>query len=166
MKKTKIEQRIENAFDAFFDDENLSEPNALTFAGNQEIGQIFSNPKKARTADKYFDWFKKLFAFLPGVLILHFAVFALLEFGIFGIWGLFWIAAGVFMVWAGIGNLTDKKHFLLPLSVISVSFIFALPVTLLPVNLADIYVYFYICILPLLFITPILTKNYLDKETK
>lgn len=165
MKKTKIEQRIEKAFDAFFDDDNLNEPNALTFAGNREIEQSFSSLEITQTADKYFDRFKKVCAFLPGILILHFAAIALVEFG-FSVWELFWIAAGFFMVWAGIGDLKNNEHLLLPLSVFSVSLIFALPIALLPENLADVYIYFYICILPLLFITPLLTKNYLGKENQ
>lgn len=165
MKKTKTEQRVETAFKDFFDGENSNQTNFPMFAGNRKVEQIFSAPKTAWTADKYFDWFKKLFAFLPGVLMLHFAAFAVFEFG-FGIWGLFWIAAGFFMVWAGIGDLKNNKHFLLPLSVFAVSLIFALPVALLPANLLSGYIYFYICILPVLFVTPILTKNYLDKETK
>lgn len=165
MKKTKIEQRIENALDAFFDNENFTESNALMFAGDQKIEQPFSASQITQTADKYFNRFKKVCAFLPGVLILHFAAITLVEF-VFSVWELFWIAAGFFMVWAGIGDLKNKSYLLLPLSVFSVSLIFALPVALLPKNLADIYVYFYICILPLLFITPILTKNYLDKENQ
>lgn len=163
MKKTKIEQRIKNAFNAFFEDEFSDEQTSLTVSGNQEIAQTFATTDISQKADKYFGLFKKVFSFLPGVLFLHLAVPATIMFGL-SIWGLFWFAAGIFMVWSGIGDLKNKKHFLLPLSVVFVALIFSIPFIISPFSLSNYYNYFYIGILPLLFIAPILVKNYIKEN--
>jgi hypothetical protein len=148
----------------FFENENFSEQNALAVFENQEIAQVSPGENLAQTADKYFTFFKRIFAFLPGVLFLHLSMPAVFLFGI-NIWALFWIGSGIFMVWAGLGDLRDKKHILLPLSVMLVGLIFALPFYFLPPTFFSYYVYFYIGSLPLLFIAPILIKDWL-KEPK
>lgn len=125
----------------------------------------FLTSETEQTVDKYFDWFKKLFAFLPGVLILHFSVFALLDFGIYGIRVLFWIAAETFMIWAGIGDLKNKKHFAALIR--HFSFFRFRPARNFASGKLSFRLHKFLFLhLPLLFITPILTKNYLDKETK
>jgi hypothetical protein len=160
MKETKLKKRIENAFNAFFENE-LLQNTAIVTAENQSL--ISPAPVRfEKNADKYFGYFKKLFAFAPGVLLLHLSVPATLMFD-FSLWSLFWFVAGMFMVWAGIGDLKEKKHLLLPLSVIVAGLIFAAPFEFLPASFASYYVYFYIGILPLFFIAPILTKGLIDK---
>ncbi len=165
MKKTVINERFENVIEAFFNNENSPELSAVTCAGSRELVQTQAPAKFARSADKYFGYFKNLFSFVPGVLFLHFAVPSTIVFG-FGLWGLFWFTAGIFMVWAGIGDLKNKKHLLLPLSVIMTALIFALPFGLLPAYLLNYYIYLYIGILPLLFTAPILTKGLLEKNER
>lgn len=165
MKKTKIGQKTETEYYSFFDDEYSNEPLTPAVAGNSELTQILSADRFGHRAEKYFNLFKKIFAFVPGVLFLHFAVPATIAFG-FGIWGAFFFSAGSFMVWAGIGDLKNKKHCLLPLSVMLISLLFSLPVAFLPVNLVLYYLYFYACALPLIFAAPIITKGLIDKNEK
>ena len=163
MKKAKFAQRVENAYAAFFEDNNFNEPNSLVFAGSREIAQTSAATQLSQTGDKYFALFKKIFLFLPGTLFLHFAVPASIVFG-FGIWGVFWLAAGTFMVWAGTGDLKNRKHILLPFVVMLTALIFSIPFAFISIELANYYGYFYIGILPLLFIAPILVKNYLTEK--
>lgn len=163
MKKTKIEQRTENTFDAFFGDVDFDKEISMTRFRHDEGIQTSAQESFYPKADKYYDLFKKIFSFLPGVLLLHMIVPAFLVFG-FHVGGLFWIASGIFMVWAGIGDLRNKKHLLLPLSVILVALIFSVPLAVLPRGPEDYYIYFYAGILPLLFITPILLKGYLKEN--
>ena len=165
MKKTKIEQRIENAFNAFFETECSNNNSSIVIAENNALTPPLASEQFKQNTDKYFDYFKKIFSFVPGVLFLHLAAPAALEFG-FGLWLLFWLAAGIFMVWAGIGDLKNKKHFLLPLSVMATAIVFALPFGVLPAHLINYYVYFYIGVLPLLFIAPILTKGLIEKNER
>jgi hypothetical protein len=163
MKKTKLEERLQNAVNAFFADENLTEQNALTIIESQELAQISPADNLTQTADKYFTFFKRIFAFLPGVLFLHLLMPGIFVFG-FNLWSLFFLVSGIFMVWAGLGDLKNKKHLLLPLSVMVVGLIFALPFYFLPPTSFSYYVYFYIGILPLLFVAPILVKSWLDEK--
>lgn len=163
MKKVKTEERFENVVEAFFNHESSPEYAAMIAAEHRELAQTPPPVPFAQTADKYFDYFKNIFSFIPGVLFLHFVVPASIVFGL-SLWGLFWLAAGIFMVWAGIGDLKKKKHFLLPLSVILISIIFALPFGLLPTHLLSYYIYLYVGILPLLFVAPILMKGWLEKD--
>lgn len=161
MKKIKLEERFEKAVNAFFEDENLNEQNAIALCESQQFAQISPAENLARTADKYFTLFKRIFAFLPGVLFLHLLMPGIFTFG-FSIWTLFFLVSGIFMVWAGLGDLKNKKHIWLPISVMLVGLIFSLPFYFLPVSSFTYYVYIYIGILPLLFIAPILTKNWLE----
>lgn len=162
MKKTKTEQKSENEFYSFFENEFLNEPFTLAVAGNSKLNQTVSATRFESQADKYFGYFKKIFSFVPGVLFLHFAVPATIEFG-FGIWGVFFFLAGSLMVWAGIGDLKNKNHWLLPLSVILTALLFALPIAFLSLNNSLYYLYFYAGVLPLLFAAPILAKGLIDK---
>lgn len=162
MKKTKIE----NNFEYFFDSESFSE-NKLTITNNFALLRVEKTSKAIENADEYFAVFKKLFLFLLGVLILHLATFAAIDFykdvGL-NLWMLFWFASGIFMTWAGIGDLKNKKHWLIPASVIlGAAIVAGLGNWLSP----DSFEYsFYL--LPLLFIVPVLVKSLVgkgDKET-
>jgi hypothetical protein len=164
MNETKLKDRIKNAAEALFADEPKNEPDSLAFVGNTQLTQIPQTSNLEQIADKYWGVFKKAFAYFPGILFLHISAVSTVEFGI-SIWGLFWILAGIFLVWAGIGDLKKTKHLLMPLSALLIGFIFALPFAFLPFDIVvNLYNYIYIGILPLLFIAPILTKSYLDKN--
>lgn len=178
MKKTKLEERFEKAVNAFFENEISSEPTALAVAENHEIAQVSLTESLGQTADKYYGWFKKLFLFLPGVNILYFvgffSAFILtcetklfpLNIGMF-----FWLLVGVFMTLVGIGDWRKKEHLAIPASVISVGAIVGTICGLIEL----IYPQFskllfsdtiplFLYLMPLAFIAPILTKNWLDKE--
>ena len=161
MKKTKIDRRIENAFSAFFDNENNNGMN-LVYANESALAPNILGENFTRKADKWIGIFKKAFLFLPGVLILHLACFATAlfykDFGI-NIWMLFWFASGIFMVWAGLGDLKNKKHLLLPLSVILSIAPFALLFSYLSVKPEEYSFYLF----PIFFVIPILAKGRLDK---
>lgn len=164
MKETKLEERFEKAVNAFFENENSHEQNSIALFENQEIAQISPAENLAQTADKYFTLFKRIFAFLPGVLFLHLMMPGIFTFG-FSLWTLFFLVSGIFMVWVGLGDLKNKKHIWLPTSVMILGLIFSLPFYFLPVNSFSYYVYAYIGILPLLFIAPVLVKGWLEEST-
>ena len=97
MKETKLEERFEKAVNAFFENENSHEQNSIALFENQEIAQISPAENLAQTADKYFTLFKRIFAFLPGVLFLHLMMPGIFTFG-FSLWTLFFLVSGIFMV--------------------------------------------------------------------
>lgn len=157
MKKTKIEHRLENAFNAFFEDENLNENSALTFANETAILR-----EDISVTDKWFLNFKKLFMFFPGILILHLATFGLVYFynhlGI-NLWTIFWFVSGFLLTWFGLGEMREKKYLWIPTAVSAVGFLAAFLVKLLPFSYFETSFF----VLPLMFIVGILTKNLIDK---
>ena len=164
MKKTKCKRQINKAFIAFFDDKN-SANSKLRFAGNSTLPEVEKISNLNKKADVYFAAFKKIFLFLPGVLILHLACVAAVSFyKDFGInfQMIFWFVSGILMVWAGIGDLKNRKHFLLPLSVILSILPFAILFNFLSPNAIEYSVYFF----PLFFAVPILAKDWIDGMEK
>lgn len=161
MKKTTIKERAEKAVNAFFEAER-NEPNDLTVVGNTAIISNEATTEFSQKADKYYSTFKKIFLFFPGVLMLHIASvsFPLLynEIGITSEM-LFWFAAGIFMTWAGIGDLKNIKHSFIPLSVILLGIMTGSILNFLPISAFE----YSLLLFPLFFIAPILTKNAVDK---
>ncbi len=168
MKKVKIDQRIENAFNAFFETENDKTLTALSYGGKTALVQNVSIETFTQKADNWLGIFKKAFLFLPGTFVLFFATLSSVFFyDIFGVnlWMLFWLASGSFMVWAGLGDLKNKKHLLMPLSVFSMTFVFAILLSLLPESVQPSGFFEYsIYLFPLVLIAPILVKNILKEE--
>lgn len=169
MKRTTIKDRTKKAIDTFFEDENSSEFSVSAISGSGELIQQSTLEIIEQRADKVWDLIKKIFIFAPGVLFLHLTVGSVLTFvhmiG-FTPMMIFMLLAGSFMVWTGLGDLKNKKHLLLPLSVVSLSLLLGIPFTFLSPDLISYYIYFYICSLPLFFIAPILTKSYLDRTNR
>jgi hypothetical protein len=168
MKKVKTDQRIENAFNAFFETDNDKTLTALTYSGETALRQDVPIETFTQKADKWFGIFKKAFLFLPGTFLLFEAtltsVYFYNNFGM-NLWFLFWFASGGFMVWAGLGDLKNKKHLLMPLSIISITLVFSILLSFLPQSLQPAGFFEYsIYLFPLALITPILVKSCLKKE--
>ncbi len=168
MKKVKIDQRIENAFNAFFETENDKTLAAMTYGSETALVRDTPIETFSQKADKVFDVFKKAFLFLPGTFVLFEAtltsVYFYNDFGM-NLWFMFWFASGIFMVWAGLGDLKNKKHLLMPLSTISITLIFSFLLSFLPESLQPAGFFEYsIYLFPLALIAPILVKNYLKEE--
>lgn len=159
--QTKFKQRIENAVEAFFSDE-INEQNSVIIADNKGFSLKHQNSEILRKAESFYLLFKKLFLFFPGVLILHFASISFaLFFNSVGVnlsLMLFWIAAGIFMVWAGIGDLKNKKHLLISIPNIILGFIIGTALNYLPIAAFNYSLF----LIPLFFIAPILMKEAID----
>jgi hypothetical protein len=183
MKKNKLENRIENAVNAFFEDENKFENSQLTVIENSSVlaNNLSVENEKLTTEkiDTVIDLLKKVFAFFPGTQVLYlfgaFAVYTKIvvpyEFqSVFNLWILFWVFAGIFMTWAGLGDLKNKKHWLLPASSLVTGTVVGLFVSVLEMLFPNLYKVFwgdlpiFYLFLPLAFIIPVLVKNWIDKE--
>jgi hypothetical protein len=161
MEKTKTKQRIENAFNAFFDDEvKTSLKNNLCYASQsdllkQETAELFE-----KKADILVKILKRTFLFLPGTIYLFFGTISILEFNFlqnepFAILMVFLI--GSFMTIFGIGDLKNPKHLAIPLSIVSVAvFTFSLFWIFQKTNYAF---EFGMYLFPLALIMPILIKD-------
>lgn len=177
MKKVKIKERFENAVDAFFDDEKLTENTALSFGTETHFYQKDSSKNSSEKFKGWVAFLKQAFLFLPGTFVLFFLSILftgllmvvppgntklrlLVAFGV-------WLVAGLMTV-LGLGDWRKPKYFLIPASIISLAGTLA-AVSILwngfrgLVSLLDNYaIYFF----PLALIVPFLVKGWLEKNEK
>ena len=174
MQKTKIKQRIENAIDAFFDDEISTNNNSLTFSG--ESGLLKEQLSEAFTekADVFVKILKQVFLFLPGTFVLFslslIAVFLVLNPSL-GTTLLhserlvLVMIISAFMTTFGLGSLKNRRHLIIPASILLVGSAVGAVVALSGggVNFIDTYAMYF---LPLALITPVLAKSWIDSKCK
>lgn len=178
MKKTKIEQRIENACDAFFTDDFSSENSRLSSTGEAHLRRGEKVSEISEKADVFLKILKQVFLFFPGTGILFIISFGLTIFAVFNplnakipagraVYGVLWFLAAVLMTWYGIGDLRKRKHLVVPLSIIAVGILVGASSGLL----ASISVYFQSIVwnnsyplywLPLALVVPFLAKGWVD----
>jgi heme A synthase len=132
---------------------------------------------------------KQVFLFLPGVFLLNFVGFAVaailtdmilyrrafetlpqdfpLQLGLIGFIGFL----GIFMTWFGLGDIKNRKHFVIPASVIVTGAIFGVLVKATE-NFSDLAVRILegsgdlIYLFPLVLIIPVLAKGIVDRKTE
>ena len=168
MKKTKFKRRIENAANAFFenDRENYGENN-LTFANDLRLLKQETAERFNEKGDVFVKILKRAFLFFPGAFYLFFGMMSVLAFDIarlqpFAVVPIFLI--GGFMTIFGIGNLKNPKHLAIPLSISAVG-IAAFLVFSMFGGLRSVFqygIYFF----PLALIAPFLAKSFVDKTDK
>lgn len=167
MKKTKIEQRINNAINAFFtnEPENIVE-NSLSFANDSALLKQETAEQFNKKGDLLVKILKRSFLFFPGVLYLFFGTFSILTFDFF--WNPFSILAifliGSFLTIFGIGNLKNPKHLVIPVSIVAVAIMtFAIFSTIGGLKFVFQYgIYFF----PLALMIPLLAKSLVDKTSE
>ena len=165
MKETKIEQRIKNAVNAFFENEqeNFGE-NSLSFAGDSALIKQETAERLNEKGDVLVKILKRTFLFFPGALYLFFGTFTILEFEFlqnpFSVMIVFLI--GSFMTMFGIGSLKSPKYLLIPVSIVAVA-IAAFSLFSTFGNAKSVFeygIYFF----PVALIVSFLAKNLADKK--
>lgn len=116
-----------------------------------------------------FEWMKKLFLFVPGALFLYFTTFSLFVFSSGRPWWsmvfLFWLAAGSFTVWLGLGEIKKIKHLAIPASIIVLSLGLAGILSLFPQAIQiDLFLTYSMYFLPLVFMVPVMVKSFVDRK--
>lgn len=167
MKKTKIQQRVKNAVNAFFDNdaEDFGE-NGLSYARDSALLKQETAAALDEKGDVLVKILKRTFVFLPGALYLFFGTLSVFSFDFFRhpmtILAVFLI--GSFLTIFGIGSLKNPKHLAIPLSIVAVGIItFGLFSTLGNLRFVFEYgIYFF----PLALIAPFLAKSLVDKTDK
>jgi hypothetical protein len=182
MRNTKIKERFENAVDAFFDNEKLSENSSLGFADKQNIWQKDSSVNFGEKTNTLVKILKQVFLFFPGTFLLFIISFAFTVISInnpfnaalfegSAFWMIFWFLTSIFMTWFGLGEIRKPKHFVIPASIITtgvivgavggiISLIFHQFERLL---FSDAYpLYFF----PLALMLPFLAKGLIERESK
>ena len=173
MKEVRLKERLENAFAAFFDDEKLDD-DSLSLTNYENNSQIEQNSSFSTTSKKIFKIFKQIFFFLPANFLLFFMSIAFTAFFLLRPVGRggrgFFIALLIFLLTSlmtvfGLGSLREPKHYLIPLSTISIGVILGIVGSLIFGDygfnyfLRSVVPYF----IPLAYIAPILVKSWVDK---
>src|SRR5688572_21824930 len=164
MKKTKLKQRINNAVNAFFEnDHEQFEENSLSFAADSALLKQEAAAPFFEKGDIFVKILKRTFLFLPGAFYLFFGTISVF---LFEVWSnppavLAAFLIGSFMTIFGIGNIKNPKHLFIPLSIVAVA-IFAFSFFSVVGNIKYIFeygIYFF----PMALIASVLAKNWADK---
>lgn len=197
MRKTKVEDKSEKSFDSFFESETTDENNSLSFTNNSNTLRLESNENFTKQTNSFLNLLKQILFFLPGTFLLYFLGFvsATLLMNVFiflppdtlppsepveilGITSTFIQiillgtlgVLGVFMTWFGLGDIKNKKHFSIPLSIIFTGAIIALFVKAIKALFGGGFIEefdkYFIYLLPLILIIPILIKGLVDRKTE
>lgn len=179
MSKVRTETKSEKFDNSLFEMENQ----ALDLTKNAEISEITTFTKNPLLA-----LLKQVFLFLPGTLLLYLVGFvgtlvlidsffvsepkeifgitsAPLQMLVFAIIAFF----GIFMTWFGLGDIKNKKHFSIPVSIIATGGILAAISKILGdvfgfSGLFEMMNYYFIYLFPLVLIVPVLVKSWIDRK--
>ena len=164
MKKTKIQQRVKNAVNAFFDNDREGfGKNSLSFATDSALLKQETAARFDEKGDVLVKILKRAFVFLPGALYLFFGTMSVFSFEF--LWNPFTVLAvfliGSFMTIFGIGSLKNPKHLAIPLSIVAIGMLaFGIFSTLGNLRYVfDYGIYFF----PLALIASFLAKSSVDK---
>ncbi|HLA96641.1 MAG TPA: hypothetical protein VK612_13035 [Pyrinomonadaceae bacterium] len=162
MNKVKLDERFENALNAFFDIESdygetavaRSRQNDLILAQDETFGE---------KADKISSIVREVVLFGPGTFLLYYMTLSLAFFyptlGI-TLEGLFMFLSGIFMVYAGSGSLNKTKNLAVPSSIVGLAAIIALFASLFtPTLQPDLYFWYSIYLFPVALIVARLVRN-------
>jgi hypothetical protein len=175
VKDVKLKERLENAFEAFFDDAKANENNSLECVTHETALVVGENAFFSENTHKIFNILRQLLLFLPASFLLFTASvaatarFILLEGDdviTFSFLSLVLLSVLSLLTILGMGDLRKPKHLSIPFSIISIGVILGAVGTFFFDwfgfgNFLFNYVpYFF----PIAFIVPILVKNWLDQE--
>lgn len=189
MRKAKPGTRSEKSADSFFKVEDFGENEALSFANDSKILELEKEKISPDEHNFFARFLKQAFIFLPGTFLLFFMSFGaaviFLEILVFrreiqtlpddfpfqfALIGLI-ILAGTLMTWFGLGDLRNRKHFVIPASLMVTGAIIGAAVKIaasfsgLADKMLDDFNYL-IYLLPLALIVPILAKGIVDRKTE
>lgn len=168
MKKVKIEERLENAMNAFFDAGDDKNAAALVFADGSAALQNVEHSNFSEKAGFWTSIIRQAVLFLPGAFLLYFATLStIFFFPTFGITFqmLFWLFSGGFLCSVGLGSLKNTKNLLIPFSIVLFSAVAAILFALFPNNVQPtLYFGYSIYLFPLVLIGSKLLKDSIDDK--
>ncbi len=184
MKRTKFKERVENARNAFFDDEDFDVNDFLSCRSQNEFLQSEEFEEIAPKNSILETILKQAFLFLPGTFLLYilsmgFTVMFLSSFvnpsgmtpQLGFVWMLLIFLAATLMTWLGLGDVRKPKHLVIPASIISVGVILGMVGGILVMlsNEFERIVFndaFPLYFFPLALIVPFLAKGWVDKKNE
>ena len=183
MKQTKFEERVENARNAFFEDEPFDVNDFLSRTNQNEFLQSAESEEIAPKISTLETIAKQVLLFFPGTFVLYILSlgFTVAFIGSFIrptgmtlrfdlIWILLTFSAATLMTWLGLGDVRKAKHFVIPASIISVGVVVGVIVAAL------ITIPFYgrlffrdsfpMYVFPLALVVPFLAKGWIDRKNE
>lgn len=185
MNKIKTETKPEKSDNSFFESENSTENQVLDLVNSSKLSKT-----EGVTNNLLLTLIKQVFLFLPGTFLLYLigfiGAFILIDsfsvqepaeiFGmrsvplqilVFGIIALF----GTLMTWFGLGDIKNKKHSAIPLSILATGGILAAISKILTdlfgfTGLFEAMNYYFIYLFPLVLVVPVLVKGWVDRKTE
>ncbi len=121
MSKIKLDDRIENALNAFVATEYRHGSMTMTYSVDNGMA-ITPAPAFSKKVDKWSCLLRELFLFGPGTFLLYFTTLLVVFFypiGGVSFAGFFMVAATAFVTYAGVGNLRQIKNLAVPATVIA-----------------------------------------------
>jgi len=192
MRKAKVEDKSAKSFDSFFETEMPDENDALSFTNSSNSLTLESAENFTNKTNPFLNLLKQILLFLPGTFLLYFVGFvsatvlmniafflppsepvqilgitsALFQMILLGAIGLL----GIFMTWFGLGDLKNKKHLSIPASIILtgtfIAVVFKAIEGIFGGGFIEEFDKYFIYLLPLILIVPILIKGWVDKDTE
>lgn len=168
MNKTKLDDRIENAVNAFFEAPPDKSRFALTYTGH-DAALTANEMSFGEKADKWQFLIREILLFGPGsILVFYMTLVLILVYQDYGImpYGLLTYLFMAFMAYARSGSLTKVKNLAVPAAVTVLAFSFAFISPLfLDRELGHIYMWDSIFLFPLVLIVAKLVQSFLaDKN--
>lgn len=169
MEKFKVEQRVDNAFNVLFNnDEELLAQNKLNFGCNLDLPERSSVTNRDEKVNTFKNVLKQAVLFFPGAVILYGATIVLF-------WNYFsyqpdtalclgMVLVSSIMLITGIGDIKNFKHLLIPLSIITTcTILFFVSLFMGGQNFMQDASYY---LFPLVFTLPFLVKGLTDTTSK
>ena len=189
MRKVKLDSKAEKSADAFSDNENLDENALLRSVNSTKVLELEKDGGSTNERQWFGNLLKQIFLFLPGTFLLFFMSFGaaviFLEIVVyrreiqtlpddfpfhFALIGLV-ILLGTLMTWCGLGDIKNRKHFAIPVSLMVTGALIGAIIKVaanfsdLADKMLDNFSYL-IYLLPLALIIPILAKGIVDRKTE
>ena len=165
MSKTKLDNRIENAVNAFFETGSDASPFAMTYTG-QDSALVAVETPFTEKADKWLRVLREVFMFGPGTFALFYSSLTL-AFDTPGVGPkVSTYLFAIFLTYAGCGSLKSYKNLAVPASVVALAFATVFIATsLLGRDLADMYFWDSIYLLPFVLVVAKLVQSWVADKS-
>ena len=164
MGKIKLDDRIENAVNAFFEAEPDRWNFPLIYTG-YEARMVADESTFFEKAEKWTGVLRELFMFGPGTFCLFYMTLMVIYFyptiGI-SFQGLFMTVSAAFLTYAGSGSIKEKKNLAVPGTVIAMAAAVAFVSSLFPAS--DIYFWYSIYLFPIVLVAAKLVQGWVSGE--
>ncbi len=163
MDKLKLDERVENALNAFFNIPSTNDTQALVYKFEPHCLDVVEPPSFSERADRLSNVARQAFLFLPGTILLYLATLAVIFFypsNGFSFGGAFWLIAAAFLCQAGAGTLLNSRNLRIPLSIVVFSVSVSVVFDFFPADMkSDLYFYYSMYFFPVVLVISNLLRD-------